>query len=305
MWEQRWHPASAGVGDRGGAPPVAAWSGGEVAARRWSVLLRTIRSAICVLVTTRQRQGNPAYTGTYVFDNDHPCVGPEAPRDLGAPPWLYRNAPADGIARVVCYSPRHDITLAELDVDGVDALLATWQDQYRELRRRPEVAYVLIFENKGEVVGVSQPASALPDLRDELRLQVHRDRAARRRSGIARRRDACSSRTSSPPRGSDGRRILGETGSAIAFVPVLRALRRTRSSSHRRARTRPWPTSTPPSAATSPTVLRDTVDSVRQPVEDAVPVRDGPASGADRRRRRTTASTSTSSSTRRCGSRTC
>ena len=41
--------------------------------------------------------------------------------------------PANGLARVVCYSPRHDMTLAELDVDGVDALLATWQEQMREL----------------------------------------------------------------------------------------------------------------------------------------------------------------------------
>ena len=57
----------------------------------------------------------------------------------------------------MCYSPRHDLTLAELDVDGVDALLETWQQQMRELATHPDVNFVLIFENKGEVVGVSNP----------------------------------------------------------------------------------------------------------------------------------------------------
>ena len=56
-----------------------------------------------------------------------------APRELRPPGGLYRNRPASGVARVVCYSPRHDVTLAELDVDGVDALPATWQEQMREL----------------------------------------------------------------------------------------------------------------------------------------------------------------------------
>ena len=58
---------------------------------------------------------------------------------------------------MVCYSPRHDLTLAQLDVDGVDALLETWQQQMRELATHPDVNFVLIFENKGEVVGVSNP----------------------------------------------------------------------------------------------------------------------------------------------------
>ena len=49
-----------------------------------------------------------------------------APRELTSPPGIYRNRPATGVARVVCYSPRHDVTLAELDLDGVDALLETW-----------------------------------------------------------------------------------------------------------------------------------------------------------------------------------
>jgi len=57
----------------------------------------------------------------------------------------------------VCYTPRHDLTLAELPVASVIELLTELQQQYRELGARPEVKHVLMFENKGEVVGVSNP----------------------------------------------------------------------------------------------------------------------------------------------------
>src|ERR1051325_8738843 len=86
-----------------------------------------------------------------------PCAGPDAPRELEKPPGIYRNQPAEGLARVVCYSPNHSLTLAELETEQVDELLAVWQEQYRELGGRPEVRHVLTFENKGEVVGVSNP----------------------------------------------------------------------------------------------------------------------------------------------------
>src|SRR4029453_18322799 len=73
------------------------------------------------------------------------------------PPGILRNRPARGVARVVCYSPRHDLGLAELEVVEVEALLRAWQEQYGEVGAREEVAHVLVFENKGEVVGVSNP----------------------------------------------------------------------------------------------------------------------------------------------------
>jgi UDPglucose--hexose-1-phosphate uridylyltransferase len=99
---------------------------------------------------------NPAYEQTFVFDNDHPCVGPDAP-PVSAAEGVFRRRPATGIARVVCYSPRHNQTLAELEPGAIAELLRVWQGQYRDLGSRPEVAHVLIFENKGEAVGVSNP----------------------------------------------------------------------------------------------------------------------------------------------------
>ena len=100
---------------------------------------------------------NDNYKDVFVFDNDHPCVGFDAPRDLAAPPGVYRNRPATGIARVVCYSPRHNLTLAELENMEILNLMRAWQWQYAELGAHKETNHVLIFENKGEVVGVSNP----------------------------------------------------------------------------------------------------------------------------------------------------
>ncbi len=82
---------------------------------------------------------NDNYTDTFVFDNDHPCVGFDAPQTLQPPPGIYRNQPATGIARVVCYSPNHSLALAELEPHAIKGLLEVWQNQYRELSARPEI----------------------------------------------------------------------------------------------------------------------------------------------------------------------
>ena len=100
---------------------------------------------------------NPQYEQTFVFDNDHPCVSVDAPSSLEAPNSLYQSRPARGVARVVCYSPKHNLTLAELSVDEIQQLVRVWQEQYDELGSMPDIKHVLIFENKGEVVGVSNP----------------------------------------------------------------------------------------------------------------------------------------------------
>jgi UDPglucose--hexose-1-phosphate uridylyltransferase len=100
---------------------------------------------------------NPHYDRTFVFDNDHPSVSLEAPANLNPATGIYRNQPARGIARVVCYSPKHNLTLSELELNDIENLLRVWQEQYLELGSRPDISHVLIFENKGEAVGVSNP----------------------------------------------------------------------------------------------------------------------------------------------------
>src|SRR4029077_19273545 len=121
MWEQRWHPL------RNEWVIVAAhrqsrpWSGAELGAASPRPPAYDPQCYLCPGNARVSGRANPDYTSTYVFDNDHPCVGPEAPASPPPPPWPYRVTQANGLARVVCYSPRHDVTLAELDVEGVDA----------------------------------------------------------------------------------------------------------------------------------------------------------------------------------------
>ena len=196
------------------------WSGAEVGARDAAPPAFDPGCYLCPGNARISGRVNPKYTSTFVFDNDHPCVGADAPRTLAPPPGIYRSGPATGVARVVCYSPRHDITLAELDVSGVDTLLATWQDQMRELASHPDVRFVLIFENKGEVVGVSNPhphcqiyATNFVFKYIETELLAGARHLAE--TGRVLFQDVLAAER------QDRRRIISEQGSAIAFVPYF------------------------------------------------------------------------------------
>ena len=102
----------------------------------------------------RIRGENPPYTGAYCFTNDLPCFG-EALGPRGDD--LYRTRPALGTAEVVCYHPDHSKTFVDLTDDEARAVVDLWADRYRTLAARPEVDHVLIFENKGSLVGTSNP----------------------------------------------------------------------------------------------------------------------------------------------------
>ncbi|MBC8102387.1 MAG: UDP-glucose--hexose-1-phosphate uridylyltransferase [Cytophagales bacterium] len=97
---------------------------------------------------------NPAYHDTFVFPNDFAALLPEsiAP-DSGSE--LLRAAPASGECRVICFSPRHDLTLPEMDTDAITRVVDVWADQIRELGAKWR--WVQVFENKGEIMGCSNP----------------------------------------------------------------------------------------------------------------------------------------------------
>src|SRR4030095_15006180 len=220
MWEERWHPLREEWVIVAAHRQSRPWSGAEVAGQP---LKPPAFDPTCYLCLGNSRVGGsatPQYAGTFVFDNDHPCVGVKAPRDLAPPIGIYRNRPATGVARVVCYSPRHDLTLAQLDADGVDALLETWQLQMRELATHEDVNFVLIFENKGEVVGVSNPhphcqiyATNFTFKYIETELNVGRRYLAE--TGRILFQDILAAEQ------QDGRRFVSRCGSAAAFVPYF------------------------------------------------------------------------------------
>lgn len=157
LWEERWHPLREEwvvvAAHRQNRP----WSGATVGAQDTPA---PDYAANCYLCPGNERVGgvaNPYYEGVYVFNNDHPCVGPDAPEELALPPVPYKVRRANGLARVICYSPNHSLTVAEMPRKAIVEIVRVWQEQTRELGARPEVRYVLCFENKGEVVGVSNP----------------------------------------------------------------------------------------------------------------------------------------------------
>ncbi len=114
----------------------------------------------CYLCPGNTRAGgrtNPLYTGTYVFDNDFPALLPDTPTDDLEEHPLFRIQGERGICRVICFSPRHDLTLALMDADEIRPVVDTWAEQTLDLGSRDFIGYVQIFENKGEMMGCSNP----------------------------------------------------------------------------------------------------------------------------------------------------
>ena len=114
----------------------------------------------CYLCPGNQRASgpvNPSYTDTYVFDNDFAAlylddeVRPESGDEL------FQAQPEQGVCRVICFSPRHDLTLAHMEVPAIRRVVDVWTDQYEEIGALPAINYVQIFENKGELMGCSNP----------------------------------------------------------------------------------------------------------------------------------------------------
>ncbi|HVO41769.1 MAG TPA: galactose-1-phosphate uridylyltransferase, partial [Aggregatilineales bacterium] len=100
---------------------------------------------------------NPAYPSTYVFDNDFPAMLADIPTGSYEPHPLLKAESERGLARVLCFTPRHDLTLAEMDLPMIRAVVETWIGQYEELAAYDFLSYVQIFENRGAMMGASNP----------------------------------------------------------------------------------------------------------------------------------------------------
>lgn len=155
-WELRWHPFRAEwvlfTAHRGGRP----WIGHTVGDSEPPVPADNALGPL----GTRLATTNPDYRGVFVFTNDLPVFSPDAPEPAAADHGdddLYRTRRALGTAEVVCY--HHDPTrsMADLDDGEVAAVMRTWRDRTSALQELPGVAHVLIFENRGAVVGTSNP----------------------------------------------------------------------------------------------------------------------------------------------------
>lgn len=98
---------------------------------------------------------NPVYTSTFVFTNDFAALLPDTPHVVLDEEPLLRAETERGTCRVICFSPRHDLTLAEMPVSDIRSVVDVWCDQVEELGET--YRWVQVFENRGEVMGSSNP----------------------------------------------------------------------------------------------------------------------------------------------------
>jgi UDPglucose--hexose-1-phosphate uridylyltransferase len=113
----------------------------------------------CYLCPGNERAGggkNPLYKQTFVFKNDFSALlesSPDASIDIG----LFKAENDRGICKVICFSPRHDLTIPEMDVMDIKNVVDVWCNEFNALEKIPFINYIQIFENKGEVMGCSNP----------------------------------------------------------------------------------------------------------------------------------------------------
>ncbi len=220
-WEERWHPLREEWVVIAAHRQDRPWSGETLAAVEEKTLPGFVED--CYLCPRNPRVSgkvNDDYRQIFVFDNDHPSVDINAPENDTPPSPVYKARPARGISRVVCYSPKHNLTLTELSVPEIANLMHVWQEQYRDLGDRNEIEHVLIFENKGEAVGVSNPHPHCQIYANNFVFKTiaNEVQAGQKHFGETGRvlfQEIIQAEQ------VDGRRIIAENDSAIAFLPYF------------------------------------------------------------------------------------
>ena len=218
-WEQRWHPL------RQEWIVYAAHRN----ARPWLGLTEEHQSNTpaydpeCYLCPRNKRHNgkiNPDYKDTFIFDNDHPVVGDGAPDVSISDDPLFRKRRASGIARVVCYDPRHNITLTDMSFPEATAVFLALRTQMQEFRQNPEIQFVLIFENKGEIVGTSNQHPHCQIYATNFTFKnIEQELAASEAYRHDHRGNIFQSILDFEQK--DGARIIAENEHAIAFVPFF------------------------------------------------------------------------------------
>jgi UDPglucose--hexose-1-phosphate uridylyltransferase len=135
--------------------------------RPWQGKIETINKASkpkydsgCYLCPDNERAGgikNPSYKNTYVFENDFGALDIVPDMESRNIQELIISESESGICKVVCFSPRHDLTLSEMEVTDIVKIVDTWIREFTDLGKKQWINYVQIFENKGEIMGCSNP----------------------------------------------------------------------------------------------------------------------------------------------------
>jgi len=114
----------------------------------------------CYLCPGNERAGgmrNPDYASTFVFKNDFAALLEDTPPGRYEEDGLLQATAESGLCKVVCFSPAHNLTVAEMDIPSLRDVVDTWVEEFTSLSTRPDLAYVEIFENRGDMMGCSNP----------------------------------------------------------------------------------------------------------------------------------------------------
>ncbi len=131
------------------------WQGRQEAAAGDARPAHDPQCYLCAGNVRANGERNPDYLDTFVFSNDFAALLPEGGAPDGADDPLFYTKPVRGLCRVICFSPRHDLTLARMPAADIRRVVDTWADQVTELGR--DWRWVQVFENKGDVMGCSNP----------------------------------------------------------------------------------------------------------------------------------------------------
>ncbi len=222
-WEKRWHPLRREwivyAAHRNSRP----WRGEEL---KREMVAREYDPS-CYLCPGNPRihsSVNPDYNSVYVFDNDHPVVGRDAPcieeASQSKHDGLYVRTKATGRARVICYDPKHNLSLAEMPLNRVVEVFKVWRAEMLAFAEMEDIHSALIFENKGKAVGVSNPhphgqiyATDFPFKLVEMQREAVSDYQKLKGRNLF--DDILSAEM------ADGCRIIAENQYAIAFIPFF------------------------------------------------------------------------------------
>jgi len=114
----------------------------------------------CYLCPGNPRAGGnltPNYDSVYIFDNDYPALLADTPEANFENKGLLVARSERGLAKVICFSPRHDLTLARMEAKDIRTVVDAWAEQYKTLGSLDFINHVQIFENRGAMMGASNP----------------------------------------------------------------------------------------------------------------------------------------------------
>lgn len=100
---------------------------------------------------------NPQYDSCYAFTNDYAALLPDTPDGVYNESDLMVAKTQRGTSRVICFSPRHDLTLPEMELKDIEKVVELWTHEFKYLAANKDIKYIQIFENKGDVMGCSNP----------------------------------------------------------------------------------------------------------------------------------------------------